>query len=109
MQSGTKFANSNLDLSKLLFGGFSVVSFKRTKRLSFCHSKRKHFFSADVIKDEVGSTKPKLCWEFCPENLITSRWEMEKTILTNGHFFSISYTKTNPKLRVYFYCCNESL
>lgn len=65
-----------------------VVSFERAERLFSCHFKRKHFFSADIIKERIGSTNPNhVKGSFALKHLITSKWEVEETILTDFFFY----------------------
>lgn len=86
-----------------------VVFFERTKRFSSCHFTRKHFFSADIIKDGIGRANSTPAERtFALKRLIGPRWQVEEPILTDGHFPRNLIQKQNKKLRVCFYFCDES-
>lgn len=101
-----RFANPALDLRELLFMGFVVLIWK-TERLSY-HFKGKHFFSAVIIKDGIGSANPihiEGNFVLKVSSLQGGKWM--KWFLWMNIFF-ISYMKTNWKPNVDFYSCDES-
>lgn len=69
-------------------GFLVVVFFERTKRLKpSCLFKRKHFFSTDIIIGGIGSANATPAERsFVLKRLISPRWEVEETIITDGHF-----------------------
>lgn len=83
-----------LDLRELLFMNV-VVLIGKTERLSSCHFKGKHFFSAVIIKDEIGSANPihiERNFVLKISSLQGGKWK--KRFLQMNIFF-ISYMKTN--------------
>lgn len=84
-----QFADLKLDLGGITRYGLSVVVFfEKTKRLKpSCRFKRKHFFSTDIIIGGIGSVNATPAERnFVLKRLISPRWEVEETIITDGHF-----------------------
>lgn len=90
-------------------GFLVVVSFERTKGLSSCCFEKKYFFSADIIKDGISTANSTSAERnFALKHWVSPRWELEETILTDGHFPRNLIGKQNKKLRVCFYFSAES-